>query len=117
MNKLSVALLMSICVLAGCNTSTFAKIEESKRIPLSSDQMTQIESTVTRDFLDPESARFRNTRAVEVSLASGDREVRVCGEVNGKNALGGYTGYSMFGGSLVNGRFQQADFFAPCEAW
>lgn len=117
MNTWTVPLLMSAFILAGCNATTFTKIEESKRIPLSSVQVNQIKTTVTDDFLDPDSALFRDIRAVEVSLATGEREVRVCGEVNGKNALGGYTGYSMFGGSLVNGRFQQVDFFAPCEAW
>lgn len=38
---------------------------------------------------DPESARFRNERALE----GGER---VCGEVNAKNAMGGYVGYSAF---------------------
>jgi len=104
-------------VLAGCNVSTFSKIEASRPIPLTNTQMAQIKATVTRDFFDPESAQFRGVQAVEVSLADGTQERRVCGEVNGKNRMGGYVGYSMFGGSLENGKFVKRDFFAPCRAW
>ena len=103
--------------LSGCNATTFSQIEASKPIPLTRSQVSQIQATVTRDFFDPESARFRDVRAVEVSLADGNRETRVCGEVNGKNRMGGYVGYSMFGGVLQSGQFVQRDFFAPCEAW
>ncbi len=46
---------------------------------------------VTQDFLDPESARFRNERAVR--RADG---IYVCGEVNGKNSLGAYVGYKHY---------------------
>jgi hypothetical protein len=114
--SLPTALLCS-ALLTGCAAGTFSQITDSKPIPLSSSQIAQIEQTVTRDFLDPDSARFRNVRAAQVSLADGGQDVRVCGEVNGKNSMGGYVGYEMFGGTLVNGRFQQIDFFAPCEPW
>ncbi|MCA1337367.1 hypothetical protein [Pseudooceanicola marinus] len=103
--------------LAGCNASTFSKIEESKPVPLSAAQISQIEDTVTRDFFDPATAQFRDLRAVTVHLADGTTETRVCGEVNGKNRMGGYVGFQGFGGQLINGRFQQEPFFAPCEQW
>ena len=69
---------------------------------MSPEQVARIEDTVTQDFVDPESARFRCVRAVEVSLANGPREVRVCGEVNGKDRRDGYVGYKMFGGTPRN---------------
>ncbi|MBU3261737.1 hypothetical protein KPG71_17050 [Roseovarius sp. PS-C2] len=94
-----------------------SEIVSSKPVRLSSAQMTEIKSEVTQDFLDPFSAQFRNIRAVDVSLANGQQERRVCGEVNGKNRMGGYVGFSMFGGVIVNGDFQQRDFFSPCENW
>ena len=37
---------------------------------------------------DPDSAQFRNVRTVRVGL--------VCGEVNAKNSMGGYVGYTAF---------------------
>lgn len=42
---------------------------------------------VAEELLDPESAKFRNVRIVGNA---------VCGEVNGKNKLGGYVGYQSF---------------------
>lgn len=42
---------------------------------------------------DPESARFRNLRVIS---AWTPRETVVCGEVNGKNRMGGYVGFRHF---------------------
>jgi hypothetical protein len=105
----------AIFALSACNTMT--PISESKPVGLSSSQLEQIKATVTYDFFDPSSAMFREIRAVDVTLANGTTERRVCGEVNGKNRMGGYVGYSMFGGLIENGGFRKVDFFAPCEAW
>lgn len=105
----------AVAAVAGC--VQFASIENAEPVPLSAAQVAQIKSEVTSDFLDPRSAQFQEIRAVRLTLPSGKSETRVCGEVNGKNALGGYTGFSMFGGELVNGRFVQRDFFSPCEKW
>lgn len=110
------ALVVALSVsLTACVAMT--PIVESKPVPLSQRQTQQIKSTVTHDFFDPSSAQFRNIRAVDVTLQDGQRERRVCGEVNGKNRMGGYVGFSMFGGTLQNGTFVQNPFFAPCEAW
>ncbi|MHA7875108.1 MAG: hypothetical protein ACX938_06835 [Roseivivax sp.] len=92
-------------------------IAKSEPVPLTTSQVRQIETTVTRDFFDPAAAQFRDIRAVDVTLENGEQERRVCGEVNGKNRMGGYVGYSMFGGVLVGGQFEQRDFFAACEPW
>lgn len=94
-----------------------SEIESTTPVKLSDEQVKEIKSEVTQDFFDPFSVQFRDIRAVDVSLANGQRERRVCGEVNGKNRMGGYVGFSMFGGVIVNGDFQQRDFFSACEAW
>ncbi|TCP43948.1 hypothetical protein [Rhodovulum marinum] len=101
--------------LAGC--VQFAEIEQSSPVKPSPTLVSEIKAEVTRDFLDPNSAQFRNLRVVDVTLANGQHERRVCGEVNGKNAMGGYVGFSMFGGVVVDGDFRQRDFFSPCEQW
>lgn len=90
-------------------------IAEVKPLPVSKALRAEIEREVTRDFFDPSSAQFRDVRAVQVTLSDGTVENRVCGEVNGKNRLGGYVGFEMFGGKLVGQDFQRVDFFGPCE--
>lgn len=92
-------------------------ITDSKPLYLSANQLQQVKAKVTQDFFDPESATFRNLRAVSVVLEDGTSERRVCGEVNGKNRYGAYVGYSAFGGTVVDGIFQQKDFFSACEVW
>ena len=42
---------------------------------------------------DPDSARFRNLRKVRSDM---DQGWKVCGEINAKNAYGGYVGYRVF---------------------
>lgn len=92
-------------------------VTDSKPLYLSANQLEQVKAKVTHDFFDPENATFRNIRAVSVVLEDGTSERRVCGEVNGKNRYGAYVGYSAFGGNVVDGIFQQKDFFSACEAW
>jgi hypothetical protein len=104
------ALALSACV-------QLADITDSKPQPLTAQQRAQIEQTVTRDFFDPASAQFRDVRMVTVTLANGSQETRVCGEVNGKNRMGGYTGFSMFGGVMTSTGFERRDFFSACEPW
>lgn len=47
---------------------------------------------VAHHMRDPSSAQFREVRA----LKQKDGSVAVCGEVNGKNAYGGYAGFQKF---------------------
>lgn len=102
-------------LVSGCMQAT--PIADASRVPVSAALMADIRADVTRDFFDPSSAQFRNIRSVDVVLANGARERRVCGEVNGTNQLGGYTGFKMFGGTVVGNDFRQRDFFSACEAW
>jgi hypothetical protein len=46
----------------------------------------QMRNTVPYQLKDPDSAKFRNEREVTRGV--------FCGEVNGKNALGAYSGFS-----------------------
>lgn len=90
---------------------------EFNPVGLSSKQLAQIKAVITYDLIDPESARFRNIRAVDVTRNNGKVEHRACGEVNAKNSLGGYTGFRMFGGVIDGGVFKRKDFFGACEKW
>ena len=102
------AALMAACV-------QMTPITDAKPVALSAAQVEQIKQSVTSDFFDPGSAQFRAIRAVDVTLQDDSKARRVCGEVNGKNRMGGYVGFNMFGGTMQNGRFAQEDFFSPCE--
>lgn len=112
-------LLVLPLTLAGCMdmADTLTPIVKSEPIALTNAKRADIEGTILRGFFDPEAARFRNVRIADVTLKNGSQERRVCGEVNGKNRMGGYVGYEHFGGVMVGGRFQRKDFFAPCEPW
>ena len=99
--------------LSGCVAMT--PIVASQPVALSSGQIAQIKSAATKDFFDPASAQFRDVRAVDLMLTDGTQERRVCGEVNGKNRMGGYVGFQMFGGKIIGGRFVRVDFFGLCD--
>lgn len=107
--------LVGVLMVSACMQMT--PIVESKPVNLTSKQISDIKSKVTYDFFDPSGAQFRNIRAVDVTLQNGAQERRVCGEVNGKNRMGGYVGFQMFGGIMQGGAFQKQDFFSACEAW
>lgn len=66
-----VAALATILAVAGCNALH-----------------DPVEGAVKAELRDPASARFRNVR----TMASGI----TCGEVNAKNAVGGYSGFQKF---------------------
>ena len=104
-------MLASTLALAGC----MSDVTDAKPVKLTSAQVAQIEATVTHDFFDPASGQFRNVRAADVTTTDGRVERRVCGEVNGKNRMGGYVGFEMFGGVIQDGKFSKVDFFMPCE--
>lgn len=54
------------------------------------DYIDRANSFLTKNFKDPESARFRNVFVSQIDVPI------VCGEVNGKNSYGAYTGYKKY---------------------
>lgn len=52
--------------------------------------------TVADLMRDPESARFREVKIAAFELESGATATAVCGQVNAKNLMGGYIGYTRF---------------------
>ncbi len=77
MRALTGITIIIAALLAGCESGDIKKAKE----------------TVANELRDPESAQFRNiskTKKNEFGV------VTVCGEVNGKNAYGGYVGYQRF---------------------
>lgn len=105
--------LITLTVAALSLTACMSTIQSSEPVRLSAAQVNQIKATVVRDFFDPDAAKFRNIRAVDIVATEGSTR-RVCGEVNGKNRFGAYVGFEMFGGDLDSGVFVRRDFFGPC---
>lgn len=64
--------LIAILLLSGCGNKN---IETAKR-------------SIEERLLDPSSVQYRNVKAYSENV--------VCGEVNGKNTMGGYVGYKPF---------------------
>jgi hypothetical protein len=84
-------------------------------VMLSAKDQTIIKGAMTYNLIDPSSAQFRNIRAADVELTDGRTVRRVCGEINGKNQFGGYVGFEMFSGWMIDGKFQNNGFSGPCE--
>lgn len=71
-------------ILAACGSETSEVLKE-----------------VRGNLRDPDSAKFRNVTIVDAETQIADSPDKakwrsVCGEVNAKNAMGGYTGFSPF---------------------
>lgn len=56
----------------------------------------KLKEEVASELNDPNSAQFRN-------VALNRKTKTICGEINGKNAYGGYVGFRWFGRSEGNG--------------
>jgi hypothetical protein len=63
-----------------------------------------VEEAIRSSMKDPGSADFRNVTVVH----KGDTAT-VCGEVNGKNSFGGYTGYTHFMGGAFGVMLRSED--------
>lgn len=85
--KVGVLVLLVAAVLAVGGYFGLSMVYKTDSV-LSSDLLVKMKYAVTKDFLDPNSAQFRNVREDDMNL--------VCGEVNAKNAVGAYAGFSSF---------------------
>jgi len=63
---------------------------------------------LTKNFLDPEAAKFRNLQVREWQ-GKDKKYLSLCGEVNAKNAMGAYTGYKKFSAGKDSGDVIETD--------
>ena len=89
-----------IGVLAGC----VSQIVEQKPVQLTSEQISKIQDAATYGLIDPTSPLFRNIRGKYAKREDGTESIIFCGEVNAKNRMGGYTGFSPFYGHIPQGQ-------------
>ncbi|SXB50456.1 Uncharacterised protein [Klebsiella pneumoniae] len=77
-------LLIAIIALAGCKPSADKAIELAKR-------------EIAADTRDPDSSKFRYVRFIKKQdTQDGAIAGYVCGQINGKNAFGAYSGFTPF---------------------
>ncbi|MDO8414147.1 MAG: hypothetical protein Q7S51_10210 [Gallionellaceae bacterium] len=75
--------VLPLLIAGGYAIYRYSTAEERQR----DEQIAWAKEMVAAKLLDGESARFRNVRVGPIG---------VCGEVNGKNSYGAYTGFSRF---------------------
>lgn len=96
--------LLSLGAIVSCGKSQeelaqdakHARLQEEKRKAEEEERITKTAMAVYQQLLldnlkDPSSAQFKNLR-----LVTGEGGEALCGEVNAKNAFGGYTGFKPF---------------------
>lgn len=87
-----VVLAVAFSFIAGCMTTYETKTVSAQPARLTKFEDAETKRLITKDFKDPESARFRSVQGYRLS----NRELAVCGEVNGRNSYGAYVGYKKF---------------------
>lgn len=85
--------------LSACE-SPYGKLIEERPAPLSPAEEATAKKAVAERLIDPDSASFRNIRGKNLSFDSGTVLKQVCGEINSKNRMGGFSGYSFFHGTF-----------------
>lgn len=101
MKVIRYAAIAATLFVTACGPTVAAKTPAN----LTPQQTTQIEGVVRESLIDPASATFRNIRAFDATLTDGSAYRYVCGEVNSKNRMGGYAGYSAFKGKYAGTAF------------
>ncbi|WKD29560.1 hypothetical protein NDQ72_06345 [Halomonas sp. KG2] len=80
MKALAGMVVLTATLLAGCESGDIKKAK----------------ADVSNELRDPSSAEFRNINEIKKTSVLELEVVTVCGEVNGKNAYGGYVGFQRF---------------------
>lgn len=83
---------IAICALAICSTA-FAQ-PQAARIKFF--DVNKAKQMVADEFADPDTVKFRRMFLSEFTSDKGVKTIRLCGEVNAKNRMGGYDGYRGF---------------------
>lgn len=117
-----VATVLASTILSGCATGQMAPSPIDRLVTLSGQQvdayaadgksfldkggsaaelMEKTQQAVANQLKDPGAAQFRNVRLVENAKGT-----VVCGELNGKNSYGAYTGFKRFVGSPSGGTIE-----------
>ncbi|MBL4927776.1 hypothetical protein [Fuscibacter oryzae] len=92
--------LIAFLTLTACSDLMQATYQPSKP---NAKNVQAAKDHLTYQLIDPSSAQFRDIRGATATLADGTKRDLVCLELNGKNRLGGYVGFSPFSVGFKNG--------------
>lgn len=84
--------LLSVLALAACGDPNTAAVN-ARPSALTDIDRVAVKAGLVDGLKDPSAAQLRNVVAYDLSNGQGRA---ICGEVNGKNALGGYVGFRPF---------------------
>lgn len=98
-----IAAAATISLVAACNP-----METKAPVSLSGEQVQKVKSAVTGIARNARSVEFRGLRGVYVKRMNGS-ELVACGEVNGQNGFGGFTGFNPFYYNLTTGELLRAN--------
>lgn len=96
----TLVLLATVAIVSGCAS----QIVEQRPVQLTSAQVNSIKDAATYNLIDPTTPLFRNIRGKYAKREDGTESIIFCGEVNAKNRMGGYTGFSPFYGNIPKGQ-------------
>lgn len=92
------AIWLALLALEGCGATRQPVVQT----PLTPVMEEDIRTGVRRRLRDPMSAQFENIRTGRNTGGA----IEACGEVNSRNAFGGYVGRAPFWGHFKDGRFE-----------
>ena len=93
MKKNIVLVLMLTSLLTACNKQEDKNLDADASQTVRQNMEERAKKTIADSLKDPGSAQFRNIRETSPGI--------LCGEVNGKNAMGGYVGFQRFEWTLL----------------
>ena len=106
---------IAVAILGYAFWLTYSPVTSVKSVYLSPDDQNMIKAMILQDFINPDTASFRNLRAEEVSLFDGKSYRRICGDVDAQNSYGVMVGFTAFGGKISQGQFHREEKFEPCK--
>ena len=93
-----IAALTLLTIISACGP--LPQVTSRSAIALTSGQRNMIEQTISHDLVDPGSAQYGSMAAAKVTKDDGSVNIYICGEMNSKNRMGGYVGFSAYSGIL-----------------
>lgn len=92
-------------IAAALTLAACAQYETIQRAPVSRAEIAEIQRVTRAGLKDPDAAQFKNIQRINATFTDDTKQTYICGEVNGKNSFGAYTGFRVFKGRFIGDRF------------
>lgn len=89
--------MLNKTLFAAILVAVAVSVHAQTKAPTVKEQAILAKKNLVKEFLDPESAKFRGLIGYGMKHPDGQVQlIALCGEVNGKNSFGAYTGFKRF---------------------